>query len=167
MSISTIINISTQKLFTAIFAIACCSLSLAFFTEFVLGFPPCELCLYQRWPYATLMLICLVAIQIKKYERFFLCLVFLSIFTSIGISGYHTAIERGVFDGTTQCNPDINMPDNLTPAQIREQLYTREVATCTKPPFKVMMLSMTEWNFLFNIALLTFLSFYATKRIYA
>ena len=166
MSISTIIT-PIQKLFAAISVMAIGSLSLAFFTEFVLGFPPCELCLYQRWPYFALLLICLVAMQLKKYEKLFLCLVFVSILSSIGISGYHTAIERGLFEGSSQCNPDVNMPDNLSPAQIREQLYTREVATCTKPPFKVMMLSMTEWNLLFNIALLTFMSFYAKKRIYA
>ncbi len=167
MSISTIINTPINKLFMAIFVMAIGSLSLAFFTEFVLGFPPCDLCLYQRWPYFALMLISLIAMQLKKYEKLFLCLVFVSILSSIGISGYHTAIERGLFEGSSQCNPDVNMPDNLSPAQIREQLYTRAVATCTKPPFKVMMLSMTEWNLLFNIALLTFMSFYVKKRIYA
>lgn len=167
MSISTIINIQLRTLFVLIFIIATGSLALAFFTEFVLGFPPCKLCLYQRWPYLALMIASFAALTLKKYDKLFLLLIIVSILSSIGIAAYHTAIERGWLDGTTKCNPDINMPDNLSAAEIRNQLYIREVASCTKPPFKVMMLSMTEWNLLFNVALLAYLSFYIRKRIYA
>lgn len=160
-------NFYFKKFFIAICAISLGSLGLAFFTQYVLGFAPCELCLYQRAPYVVLALISIAALILKKAEKLWIVIIMLAILSSIGLSGYHTLIERGVFKASTHCNPDINMPDNLSAEQIREQLYQRDVATCTKAPFKVMMLSMTEWNLVFNLILLTYLTYYLKKRAYA
>ncbi len=151
----------------AICAVSLGSLALAFFTQYVLGFAPCELCLYQRAPYVILALVSIAALILKRSEKMWVAMIMISILSSIGLSGYHTLIERGVLNASAHCNPDMNMPDELSAEQIRQQLYQRDVATCTKAPFKVMMLSMTEWNLVFNLILLIYLPYYLKKRVYA
>lgn len=167
MSILTVTNLAIRRLFIAIYLISLGALGLGFFTQYVLGFAPCELCLYQRVPYVILSIISMAALILKRSEKTWIIMIILSVLSSIGLSGYHTLIERGALEGSSHCNPDINMPDNLSTEQIKQQLYQRDVATCTKAPFKVMMLSMTEWNLVFNLILLISLLYYLRKRVYA
>lgn len=160
-------NICIKQFFIIICTISLGSLGLAYFTQYVLGFPPCELCLYQRIPYVILMAISIIALILKRAEKLWIIMIMISILSSIALSGYHTLVERKVFDASTRCNPNIKMPDNLSAEEIRQQLYQRDVATCTNAPFKVMMLSMTEWNLLFNLILIIYFPYYLKKRIYA
>lgn len=130
------------------------ALALAFFTEYALGFPPCKLCLYQRMPFVILTLLSLCGIFVLKWQKLWTILITFTIVIAIGVAGYHSGVERGFFEASDRCNPDVSMPDNLSASEIRDMLYAKSVATCTKPPFKILMLSMTEWNLLFNIGLL-------------
>lgn len=154
MSNLSSLNLSYKHIFWGMVAISTFSLILAFFVEYALNIPPCTLCIYQRIPYAALILIALTAIYCNKYTKIFFAALMLAIISSIIISGYHSSVERGFLEGSSICNPDVLMPYDLTSEQIKEMLYNREVATCTKAPFKIMLLSMTEWNCLFNIGLL-------------
>lgn len=154
MSILSYLNLSYNRIFLITALISVFSLGLALFVEHVLEIPPCVLCIYQRIPYVILIIIGLIALYSKKCPKLYFVLIILTISSSIAISGYHSSVERGISAGTTLCNPDVVMPDDMSNDQIKEMLYNREVATCTKAPFRIMMLSMTEWNCLFNIFLL-------------
>lgn len=169
MSILSSLNLSYNNIFCSMVAISLLSLGLAFFVEYVLNIPPCTLCIYQRIPYAAIVIIGLTGIYCTKYNNIFFAIIIFAILSSIAISGYHSSVERGLFAGSSICNPDVIMPEELSVEQIKEMLYNREVATCTKAPFRIILLSMTEWNCLFNIGLLLFLFYvkkYAKTRIY-
>ena len=60
------INLSKRKLFLTIFLISFIALISAYFIEYVLGYQPCNLCLYERVPYFLAILILLV--NFSKYE---------------------------------------------------------------------------------------------------
>lgn len=150
------LHLSYRNIFCLMVAISILSLCFAFFVEYVLNIPPCTLCIYQRIPYAFIIIIGLLGIFTDKFYNIFFALIMVAILSSIFISGYHSSVERGFMAGTALCNPGLIMPDNLSVEQIKEMLYNREVATCTKAPFKIMFLSMAEWNCLFNIGLLMF-----------
>lgn len=168
MSISSSLNLSYKNIFWLMVTISVLSLTFAFFVEYVLKIPPCTLCIYQRIPYVALIIIGLYGIYSDRFPQIIFVLIIAAILSSIAISGYHSAVERGLFAGSSICNPDVIMPDDLSIEQIKEMLYNREVATCTKAPFRIIFLSMTEWNCLFNIGLLLFLFYikrYAKTRI--
>jgi disulfide bond formation protein DsbB len=125
-----------------IFAIA--SLAVAYFVEYVLGFEPCILCLYQRIPYYLLVIFAGFGLGYdKKIVTLLMGIIFAS---SILLSGYHTLIERELIGASSTCNPDLVIPDKIDAQSFRDMIYSREIATCTKPPFKVFGFSMTEWN---------------------
>lgn len=157
MSILTRINkIRTgnpHPVFYVTMAISVLALGAAFFTEYVLGYPPCKLCVYQRWPFVILIKISLSGLIATKFHRFWLACAAFTIVVAIGIAGYHAGIEHHLFDASTTCNPEMQMPDNMSIDEIKNMLYSKPIATCTKAPFKVLMLSMTEWNLLLNLGL--------------
>ena len=135
------------------------ALAVALFTQYVLGFPPCKLCMYQRVPFVALIIFSALGLLVQKCTSKTLLAVLITLVVAIGISGYHTGIERGIFVASERCNPEVDMPLNASVNDIKKMLYAKDVATCTKPPFTVLMLSMTEWNLLLNIFLLTLVAY--------
>jgi disulfide bond formation protein DsbB len=157
--LTTIKSMRTKAPHPALFLILGASilaLVVALFTEYVLGFPPCKLCIYERIPFVILIKISISGIIATKYERFWLLCAALTLLVSVFIAGYHSGVEHHLFEAGARCNPEIQMSDKLSVDEIKNMLYAKPVATCTKPPFKVLMLSMAEWNLLFNLALLGF-----------
>jgi len=136
--------------FYMLIALSAISLSYAFFVEYVLGFDPCILCLYQRVPYYLLIVTGIGGLVFKRYK---LCLyVALAIFfASIFLAGYHTGIEREFFSPSETCNRGFNIPEGASADEIREMLYDAPIATCTRASFKIFGISMTEWNLILNI----------------
>ncbi len=148
--ISLITEHNNKLYFLCLIALATTSLLCAFFVEYVMGFEPCILCLYQRIPYYLLILIGIGGVVFKQYKYYVYMAFFLFLAAAI-LSGYHTGIERGFFSPSDTCNPGFNIPEGLSADQIRDLLYGAPIATCTKAAFKVLALSMTEWNLILNL----------------
>ena len=138
--------------FLGLIVLSTISLSFAFFVEYILGFDPCILCLYQRVPYYLLIFIGMGGVVFKNY-KYSLYIALAVFFGAAILAGYHTGVERGLFDPTDTCNPGFNIPDGLSADQIREMLYDAPIATCTRAAFKIFALSMTEWNLILNLCL--------------
>ena len=166
MSISSLINECAAALcrdnlrlfWVAMLLICFGSLGLAYFTEFVLGYEPCILCLYQRVPYFVIFAIGCFGVRPHSNAQLLLNLTLLCILFSLGVSGYHAGIERELWAPSEFCVSNIDYA-SLSLDELSESIYDMPIATCSKPPFTVLYLSMTEWNFLFNIDLLVITSF--------
>ena len=65
-------NPSKKNLFLAIFLISFIALMSAYFIEYVLGYQPCNLCLYERTPYFLAILILLANFKYNNLEKYFI-----------------------------------------------------------------------------------------------
>ena len=128
------------------------SLGFAYFVEFVLGFDPCILCLYQRIPYFLLALAAIGGLALK-HTKCFLKLIILIFFSSTLLAAYHAGIERGIFNPTDKCSPTDYMTTGGDFDEMLEKLYSTRLADCAKPAFKIFGVSMTEWNLLLSLCL--------------
>ena len=73
------------------------ALSAAYFIQYVLGHQPCNLCLIERIPYISAIILISLIFIIKRYEKIIMTLIsLLFIFGGI-ISFYHFGIEQGFF----------------------------------------------------------------------
>ena len=94
-----------------IFYISIFALGSAYFIEYILDYKPCNLCLIERLPYFFAIIIILLGLSLKRFEK----LIFISlglIFTSAAIlSLYHVGIEQGFFKESLVCvsNNEINI----------------------------------------------------------
>lgn len=141
--------------FLLICTISAASISFAYFVEYIWGFPPCILCLYQRIPYFALFLISIAGLFIG-YKRCFLMLIILTCLSSVILAVYHTGVERRIFSPTETCSAGEFISDNLSNEELLEKLYAAPIADCSKPAFKIFGFSMTEWNLLLSVVLLVF-----------
>ena len=140
----------------AIFAISVSALAFALVSQYGFGLAPCQLCIWQRWPYAAAALFGFAA-ALGPFSRparmTLVAAAGLAFATGAGIAGYHAGVEYGWWAGLPGCSgrtlsPDVSMND-LQGALAGES----RVPPCDEPAFVVAGLSMAGWNFVLSLAL--------------
>ena len=133
-------------------ALSSVSLLFAFFVEYIMNLAACPLCIYQRFPYLIFIMLSLMAFSGQKNcNKYFI----ITALCACLLAGYHTGIERGVFELSGFCTPLVSITDNLSAADFKKILYNQQIGMCNKPALVIFGLSMTEWNLLLNLCLLT------------
>ena len=79
------------------------SLAIAYFIQYVLGHKPCNLCLIERIPYISAVILISLIFIINKYESVIAGIVMLFFIFGAVISFYHVGIEQGVFSESFVC----------------------------------------------------------------
>jgi disulfide bond formation protein DsbB len=89
---------------TAIAALA--ALGVAYFAQYVLLLSPCELCLWERWPYRIVAVLgVLAALLPRRAARVVLALAALVLLGDVGIAGLHVGVEFGWWNSPLpECN---------------------------------------------------------------
>ena len=145
------INLSKRKLFLTIFLISFIALISAYFIEYVLGYQPCNLCLYERVPYFLAILILLVNFKYNKLEKHFIFFLIIIFFIATLLSLYHLGIEQGLIEESLLCNLEkgTNIVDK---DEILKQLQQKNIS-CKDVAFKIFGLSLTSFNIIISILL--------------
>ncbi len=148
-------SISLKNAHIIMISIAVISLLAAYLAEYIFLLAPCPLCIYQRFPYLIFIMVGLIGLSSQcSYRKYYITVIIVAIL----IASYHTGIERGIFELSSFCKPLVSVSDNISVADFKEMLYHKQIALCNKPALVIFGLSMTEWNLLLNVFLLTMLS---------
>jgi len=127
----------------------------AYFVEYIMQLKPCSLCVYQRFPYLILIVISLIAVAEKNYKKYNKYLI-VTLIIAIVIAGYHTGVEKGIFELSSLCKPLISVTNDISISDFTKILYNQDIVMCNKPALVIFNLSMTEWNLLLNLIILIF-----------
>tara|TARA_Y100001970_G_C14210093_1_gene846369 strand:- start:1376 stop:1855 length:480 start_codon:yes stop_codon:yes gene_type:complete len=134
-----------------ILAFSILSLTIAYFIQYVLGHKPCNLCLIERIPYiSSIVLISLIFI-FKKFERLLAIIILLFFIFGSLISFYHVGIEQGFFEESMVCNLK-NMGTELSKEQLLKQLENVPIS-CKEVTFRFLGLSLATINTIISIFL--------------
>ena len=144
-------NPSKKNLFLAIFLISLIALMSAYFIEYVLGYQPCNLCLYERIPYFLAILILLANFKYNKLEKYFILFLIIIFFIATLLSLYHLGIEQGLIEESLLCNLEkgTNIIDK---DEILKQLQQKNIS-CKDVAFKIFGLSLTSFNIIISLIL--------------
>ncbi|MFO1057468.1 MAG: disulfide bond formation protein B [Dongiaceae bacterium] len=140
------------------------ALGTAFLAQFVGGLAPCELCLWQRYPYGVaigLAALAMVFAPSAGAARVFLALAALAILASAGIAAFHVGVEQKWWQGLASCSGTINLKGSAT--DLARQLTAAPVVRCDAVPWSLFGISMAGYNFLFATAV-GLLTFWAATR---
>jgi disulfide bond formation protein DsbB len=137
--------------FAAIVALSSAVLVAAFAAE-MLGFIPCQLCLYQRLVYGLMTIVGIAALIAPKKHRVWLVIVAALQLSSIALSGYHVGIEMGFLPPLKLCSNHLDYTQ-MSVAQIKTALSTTIITDCSMPSLVILGLSMAGWNLCFSILL--------------
>lgn len=126
------------------------TLGTAFVAQYGFGLAPCELCLWQRWPYAAAILFALGALAMPKLRPVLLALAGFSILVSGGIAVFHVGVEEKWWQGLASCS---GAPTPNSIEALRAQLMAAPVVRCDEAAFRFIGLSMAGWNVIWSLAL--------------
>ena len=136
----------TQLIFLAAFG-SFALLAGAFFFQF-LGYAPCRMCLWQRYPHGVAAVTGLLAIQLSRFQTQLAILGGLAALTTAGIGIYHTGVERDWWDGPTSCTGSGSLDGvDLLSTDITP------VVMCDDVAWSLLGLSMASCNALFSLLL--------------
>lgn len=115
----------------------------------MLGYPPCQMCIWQRWPHAFAFVIGIAFLVIPS--RIVALLGALAAATTGLIGVYHAGVEQKWWEGPTACSSgDIS---NLTPEQLLEQIMAAPLVRCDEIPWALAGISMAGWNAIISLFL--------------
>ena len=138
-----------KKFYIIIFALGFFSLVAALYVEYILGFKPCILCIYQRIPYAMALLISLIAFFIGN-RNILLIILGLTFLSGILLSGYHVSIEKGVIEPLFSCTGE-----NIKALEKEEILKSLNniQPDCKDVDFSIFGVSLATLNFIISFVL--------------
>lgn len=119
-------------------------LASAFFFQ-VIGYPPCKMCLWQRWPHAAAILIGLIGYRYGAAAIAYLGA--LATFITGAIGAYHTGVEKKWWEGPSSCSGGGNLGTDLLSTDITP------VVMCDEISWQFLGLSMASYNMLAAFAL--------------
>lgn len=141
-----ILVISIQKLLVAIAVFSALAIGMALIGQYVFGLHPCELCVYQRIPYAIIIIVGSAGYFIKSPKLQYILVIFCALlFLSDAIIAiYHTGVEMGIFPAPTACSSDGKTGQTLE--EMRAAIFNAPLVTCSQAMFYFLGLSMAAWN---------------------
>lgn len=148
MTADTMLQPNRSGLVVALLSAA--TLGAAFVAQYGFGLAPCELCLWQRWPYAASIVFGGAALALPRWRAGLLGLAALSFLVGAGIAVFHVGVEEKWWQGLTSCGGG---PTPNSIEALRAQLMTAPVVRCDEAAFRFLGLSMAGWNVLWGAAL--------------
>ncbi|MEJ6402011.1 disulfide bond formation protein B [Yoonia sp. 2307UL14-13] len=115
----------------------------------MLGYPPCAMCLWQRWPHAAAIVIGLIALKVPG--RLLPALGAVAAGTTGAIGVYHTGVERDWWEGPASCSG--GGLDGLSGADLLSTEGPR-IVMCDQVSWEFLSLSMASWNAIFSFDLM-------------
>jgi disulfide bond formation protein DsbB len=122
----------------------------AYVIEYILGYQPCKLCIYERIPYFLSIFLIIEILFFKRREKITLLVLSLIFFISFSLAFYHLGIEQGFFSESFICESK-NL-ETLSKQQILNQIK-ENVISCKDVSFKIMGLSLATINAIFSLIL--------------
>ena len=128
-----------------------------FFFQYVLGYPPCPLCLEQRTafyvavPLAALLILGGSAGASRKVLMLGFLAIALVMLWNTGLSAYHAGVEWKFWAGPTDCSGPINNFGSA--ANLMNTLKSIRIVRCDEAAWRFLGISLAGYDVLVSLAL--------------
>ena len=140
-----------KSILNGVLAFSILSLSIAYFIQYILGHKPCNLCLIERIPYLSAIILVALIFIVKRFEKIFSGIILIFFIFGAIISFYHVGIEQGFFSESLVCNLG-NSGADLSKEQLLKQLENAPIS-CKDVTFRFLGLSLATINTIISIIL--------------
>lgn len=116
-----------------------------------LGYAPCEMCLWQRWPHAIAIAIGVLFVMTKS--RLLTFLGGLTMLVSAGLGLYHAGVEQKWWPGPTSCTGASDALSGLSGMDLLPTAGAAKLVLCDEIVWDTwgLGITMAGWNFLFSL----------------
>ena len=112
---------NNKFILNSVLAFSIISLTIAYYIQYVLGHKPCNLCLIERIPYLSAVILIPLIFIINKFEKIIGGILMIFFIFGTVTSFYHVGIEQGVFSESLVCDLD-KSGNNLSKDDLLKQL---------------------------------------------
>ena len=125
----------------------------ALFSQYWGGLAPCELCLYQRWPWAAAIVISLIAIMVGSRSALpWVALMLFAVFAvGSALAFYHVGVERHWFAGPSACTGAATAADTVE--ALKARILGQMPVRCDEPAWSLWGISLAGWNLLASLVM--------------
>lgn len=152
----------------AVLGLSVLALASAYYFQFVLNLPPCQLCLIQRWPFYAAIPAAAIAVWVSRrapvVSRLLLLLAGLAFLAGAGVAAYHAGVEWGFWPGPDSCSGSFSATSDAD--AFLQRLQAVQVVSCSEASWRFAGLSLAGWNvpLSLGIALIAFVGAAAHGR---
>lgn len=141
-------HMTKRKLALAVLGLSAAALALAYVAEYGFGFRPCEMCYWQRIPFAVLVALSLAAYFLPRFgwPLLWLCVAVFAVSAGLGV--FHAGVEWRWWAGAGECSAKIG--PGMRMEDILRQIHGAPAVSCTDPALRIFGLSMAGWNALYS-----------------
>jgi disulfide bond formation protein DsbB len=124
--------------------------------QYVGGLQPCELCLYQRWPYYAMIVLSAAALAAGRpgVTGVVTGIAALAFLAGAGLAFYHVGVEQHWFAGPGACTGASAGGGSIE--DFRKQLMAQQPVRCDEPQWALLGVSLAGWNLLASLSLVVF-----------
>ena len=148
---------ASPRLMTAlVLAASVAVLGGALLFQYADGLAPCELCLYERWPWYAAIVLAMIGLLAggPAAQGWILGACTLLFVASAGLAAYHVAVEQHWIAGPVACT---GAALNATSIEaLKEQLLQRQAVSCDQAAWRLFGVSLAGWNLLASLAVAAF-----------
>ena len=143
---------NNKFILNSILAFSILSLAIAYYIQYGLGHKPCNLCLIERIPYISTIILIPVIFLINAFKKLIASILMLFFVFGAIVSFYHFGIEQGFFSESLVCVLD-NNNNNLSKEDLLKQLENKTAISCKDVTFRFLGLSLATINTVISILL--------------
>ncbi len=127
----------------------------ALFFQYVIGLPPCPLCLWQRYPHVAVVVIAALTLALAppRARPYLLGLMGLALLATAGVGAFHFGVEQKWWQGLPSCEGVGTDSGPLTIGDLTKGLNLKPPARCDQIPWSLLGISMAGWNVIASLAL--------------
>jgi disulfide bond formation protein DsbB len=146
-------SLTTRNFAAAVLLASAVVLGAALLSQYWGGLRPCELCLYERWPWAAAITVALVALFAGGRGGLpWLALALAAVFViGAGLAFYHVGVEQHWFAGPSACTAGTVKATTLE--ELKRQLSATAPVLCDKVQWSFLGVSLAGWNLLASLAM--------------
>ncbi len=120
-----------------------------------LGYAPCELCWWQRYPYMAIIPVALIGLALPSLKaRWVLILLALLFAADAGIAAFHVGVEQRWWEGLETCSGYVKTTDNINDALAA--IMDAPLIRCDEIAWSLFGISMAGYNALIAAGLALF-----------
>lgn len=146
-----------QTAAAVVFVVGLATIGGFFFFQYVLGYPPCPLCLEQRIPYyfcvplAALLWLGAGYGAKRKVLMLGFAVIAAAMLWNAGLAAYHAGVEWKFWPGPTDCSGPINPLGGTT--DLMKSLQSIRVVRCDEAAWRLFGISLPGYNVLVSLFL--------------
>ena len=143
------LNLSVHKLAIFLVMLSVITLGTTYYIEHILMYKPCNLCLIERIPYWVTLILSLIILTLKKFQRILISFILVSFVLGVIVSFYHVGIEQGFFDESLVCL--FNTNENLMNTEDLLASLQNNSVSCKNVDFRIFTFSLATINLFISL----------------